>query len=261
MKQWRSVVVLAVVALALVLSLFSAAQPVEAQSGNQWRIDFFPNLDWAGAPAYTQYANLVDFNWGQGAPGPNLPNQNYSARMNTDVYFYSGVYRFNILADDEIRLTINNVTYFDTVGRGQSGKMFVVDIPMVQGTSQVSVDFRQYGGPGYIHVYWDYVKPDSSAPIYVPAQPAAPPPISSAGSLTTKYGDYTPCIQQNSHQANCFRASGEWDSPNLGSIQMEPQIVIWQQCRANAEQRMHLYANLDPQDAKCSKTEAGWFPE
>ncbi|MCB0122943.1 MAG: hypothetical protein KDE58_11900, partial [Caldilineaceae bacterium] len=158
MNMWRYGIT-----FALLLSLFIFAQPAIAQSGNQWRIDFFPNLDWAGAPAYTQYANVVDFNWGQGAPGPNLPNQNYSARMSTDAYFYSGVYRFNILADDEVRITINNVTYFDTVARGQAGKGFIVDIPMTQGMSHITVEFRQYGGPGYVHLYWDYVKPDPSA--------------------------------------------------------------------------------------------------
>lgn len=256
MKQWRYGM-----ALVLLLTLFLSVQSATAQSGNQWRIDFFSNADWAGAPAYTQFTNLVDFNWGQGAPGPNLPSQNYSARMSTDVYFYSGVYRFNILADDEVRMTINNVNYFDTIGRGQAGKGFIVDIPMTQGMSHITIDFRQYSGPGYIHVYWDYVKPDPSTPIYVPSQPAAPPPISSVDTLATRYGDYTLCIRQNLHQANCFQSNGQWDSPDLGSIQMEPQIVIWQQCQANTQKKQRLYANSDPQDSKCSKTEAGWFPE
>ncbi|HRW06936.1 MAG TPA: PA14 domain-containing protein [Caldilineaceae bacterium] len=256
MNMWRYGIT-----FALLLSLFISAQPATAQSGNQWRIDFFPNLDWAGAPAYTQYANIVDFNWGQGAPGPNLPNQNYSARMSTDAYFYSGVYRFNILADDEVRITINNVTYFDTVARGQAGKGFIVDIPMTQGMSHITVEFRQYGGPGYVHLYWDYVKPDPSAPIYVPSQPAAPPPISSASSLATEYGDYTLCIRQNLHQANCFQSNGQWNSPDLGSVQMEPQIVIWQQCQPETRKKQRLFANRDPQDSKCSKTEAGWFAE
>lgn len=256
MKQWFYGI-----SLALLLALLLPSQPAIAQSGNQWRIDFFPNLDWAGAPVYTQYANLVDFNWGQGSPGPSLPSQNYSARMDTDVYFYAGVYRFNILADDEVRLTINGVNYFDTIGRSQSGKGFVVDIPMTQGNSHITVDFRQYGGPGYIHVYWDYVKPDPSQPIYVPSQPSAPPPISSAESLATQYGDYTLCIRQNLHQANCFQSNGQWNSPDLGSIQMEPQIVIWQQCQANTRKTQRLYANSEPQNSKCSKTEAGWFAE
>lgn len=256
MKRWLSIV-----SLALLLSTFLPFAPAHAQSGNQWRIDFFPNLDWAGAPAYTQYAAIVDFNWGQGAPAPNLPSQNYTACMGTDVFFYAGVYRFTILADDEVRMMINNVNYFDTIGRGQSGKSFTVDIPMSQGASHLTVDFRQYSGPGYLHIYWDYVKPDPSYPIYTPAQPVAPPPVTSVESLATRYGDYTLCIRQNLHQANCFQANGQWDSPNLVSIQMEPQIVIWQSCQSNVVQKLRLYANRDPQDAKCSKTEAGWFPE
>lgn len=256
--------------LLAVLLLTASFQPAVAQSGNQWRIDFYPNLDWSGPPVYTQYANFADFNWGEWSPGPNLPSQNYSARLDTDVYFYAGVYRFTLLADDEIRLTINNVTYFDTIGRGQPGKTFVVDVPMGQGLAHVSVDFRQYSGPGYLHVNWQYVKQDLNSPIYtppvyappvqLPSVPPAQPVPPSANSISNKYGDYTPCIQQNSHQANCFKGSGEWNSPNVGSIQMEPQIVIWQVCKADSDRYQRWGNNQDERPTRCSKTEAGWFP-
>ncbi|MCB0116327.1 MAG: hypothetical protein KDD84_19640, partial [Caldilineaceae bacterium] len=210
--------------LAMMLLLVGGSQLATAQSGNQWRIDFWPNPDWAGAPVYTQYANFADFTWGEWAPGPNLPSQNYSARLDTDAFFYAGLYRFTVLADDEVRLTINNVTYLDTIGRPQPGKTFVIDIPMAQGMSHVSVDFRQWSGPGYIHVNWQFVKENGGAPVY-PTQPPtyvppAQPPVVSAPSISNKYGDFTPCIQQGSHQKNCFHGSGEWNSPNLGSIEM-----------------------------------------
>jgi hypothetical protein len=249
------------ISLTLLVCLLMAPAPAQAQSGNQWRVDFYPNLDWAGAPVYTQYSALADFNWGQGSPGPNMPNQNYTARMTTDAYFYAGTYRFTILADDEIRFSINNALYFDTIGQGQSGKAFSIDIPMSQGMSRILLDYRQYSGPGYIHFYWEYVKPDPSYPVYTPPSQSAPPPVSSATSLATQFGDYTLCIRQGLHQSNCFQSNGQWNSPNLGSIQMEPQIVIWQQCQADTEKTQRLYADRDPQLSKCSKTEAGWFPE
>ncbi|MEZ4639474.1 MAG: PA14 domain-containing protein [Caldilineaceae bacterium] len=164
--------------LAMMLLLVGGSQLATAQSGNQWRIDFWPNPDWAGAPVYTQYANFADFTWGEWAPGPNLPSQNYSARLDTDAFFYAGLYRFTVLADDEVRLTINNVTYLDTIGRPQPGKTFVIDIPMAQGMSHVSVDFRQWSGPGYIHVNWQFVKENGGAPVYPTQPPTYVPPRS-----------------------------------------------------------------------------------
>lgn len=243
----------------LILVALTTVPPAAAQSGNQWQLNFFPNLDWAGAPTYIQYSNLVNFNWGIGAPGPGMPTQNYTARMTTDAFFYGGLYRFTMLADDEVSLVINNATYFSSIGAPQPGKTFVVDIPMNQGNSRVEINFRQYTGPGYISVFWEYVKP-SDGGVYVPPQVPSPSSPSSNSSLSNKYGDFTPCIQQNTHQANCFHASGEWNSPNLGSIQMEPQIVIWQQCKADEQKVQRLLPNQESRQSKCSKSEAGWFP-
>lgn len=249
--------------LAAMLLFVGGSQLATAQSGNQWRVDFWPNPDWAGAPVYTQWTNFADYNWGEWSPGPNLPSQNYSARFDTDAFFYAGLYRFTVLADDEVRLTINSVTYLDTIGRPQPGKTFVVDIPMGQGMSHVSVDFRQWSGPGYIHVNWQYLKQNGGGTatqlpdmIPVPSQP----PVVSAPSLSNKYGDFTPCIEQGMHQSNCFHGSGEWNSPNLGSIEMEPKIIIWQICQADRD-KLQVYGDRqDARPTRCSKTEAGWFP-
>ena len=47
----------------LVIGLVGGLLPAggsRAQNGNQWRIDYYANTNWSGAPVYTQYANLVD---------------------------------------------------------------------------------------------------------------------------------------------------------------------------------------------------------
>lgn len=250
----------ALLLISLILSPLSFTRPALAQSGNQWQISYFPNLNWSGAPVYIQYVSVLNINWGGGPPGPNVPSENFTARMDSDVFFYAGLYRFTLLADDEIALTVGNQTYFSNIGAGQSGKTFVVDVPISQqGVSHIQVDFRQYSGPAYISVSWEYLKSDN--PGYQPPPPPSSPPPASVPSLSTRYGDYTRCIQQNLHQAECFQADGAWNSPNLGSIQMEPRILLWQNCKADEEKRQRFYPDRDQQPAKCSKTEAGWFPE
>lgn len=228
-----------------------------AQSGNQWRVDYYANTNWSGSPVYTEFSNLINFNWNQTPPGPGVPAENFTARMTTSAFFYGGVYRFTLLADDEVALIVNNQTFFSTIGAPQPGKTFVVDVPMTQGTSTIQLDFRQYTGSGYISAYWDYTKGGPT--------PTPPPPSGSSSpwsdpSVVTDYGDYTRCIQQDLHQSECFQATGAWNSPNLGSIQMEPQIVLWQPCKADENKTQQLYPDEDAQGTKCSKTEAGWFP-
>ncbi len=249
-----------VAAIALMIAMLLPALPAQAQSGNQWRVDYYANTDWAGAPAYTQYANTINFNWGTAAPGPGMPTANWTSRMTTNAFFYAGTYRFTFLADDEIYVTIDGQPLVDTRGRGQSGKTFVVDMPLHQGNHSIQADFRQYGGGAYVSIDWQILKGGNPAP---PPQPTPPPTNPSQPSVTTKYGDYTPCIQQNIHQSNCFKSDGAWDSPNLGSIQMEPQIQIWQNCKANSFKNFVVDQTTNPpteKQFKCSKTEAGYFP-
>jgi len=257
-KMKRAFAILAAIALAFAMLL--PAAPAQAQSGNQWRIDYYPNTNWAGAPTYTQYANVINFNWGAGAPGPGMPNANWTSRMTTNAFFYAGTYRFTFLADDEIFVTMDGQPIVDTRGQGQSGKTFVVDVPMYQGNHNIQADFRQFGGGAYVSIDWQIVK--GVAPVPPPQQPQQPVNPSQP-SVQTQFGDYTPCIQQNIHQSNCFQSNGAWDSPNLGSIQTEPKIQTWENCKANSFKNFVVDQNTNPpteKQFKCSKTEAGYFP-
>lgn len=254
--------------LTVTFSPLVVVAPARAQSGNQWRMDFFNNPDWQGGASLTQFSTLINFNWGLGSPAANVPVDNFTGRFTTDAWFYAGVYRFNILADDEFRLLIDGTVVFDTIGRGQSGKQQVFDVGIAQGTRRVQVDYRELTQNAYIFVDWQYVKDGIAPPVIPPAQPAPPtswsevPP--SQSSVRTQFGDYTSCIQQGIHQSNCFQSDGAWNSPNLGSIQLEPQIQVWMNCEPADSDRTWVTDNrTNPpttRSYRCSKTLAGFFP-
>lgn len=256
------------VSLLLCLGLLAGVTPAQAQSGNTWQIYYYNNPNWQGAPVYSQYADYVNFNWGSDtAPGPNMPAQYWSARMTTTAYFYAGMYRFQIQADDDFALYIDSALYADTRGANQPGKAFTIDVPLAQGNHYVDIEYRQYSGPAYIYVNWSYFKDGNTNP-YPPSPPVPPPPPSGGvnqlfpppATLVTEFGDYTSCAQQQIHQKNCFQSNGAWNAPNAGSIESEPQIIRWQQCTPDSVQSIQLYVNQPAQSAKCSKTGAGWFP-
>ncbi len=259
----RLLIILAVAVLCAVPLAGNA--PVTAQSGNTWRADYFNNPDWAGSPVLTQFVPIVWFNWGFGSPGPMVPVDFFTARFTTDAFFYAGTYRFDITADDDFALIVNGVTFLDTRNAGQSGKPFSVTIPFnSQGTQRVEVLFREFTQAAYIFVNWQYIKPDGGQ--QPPPPPPPPPPNNcgpqSASSVQTQFGDYTSCIQQGSHQVNCFQSNGAWNAPNRGSIETEPQITVWRNC--TADEWTSFQVSCDPeipwQQFKCSKTEAGFFP-
>ncbi len=242
--------------VAMCLAALVGVLPAEAQSGNTWTINYFNNTDWAGSPVMTQYSPYISFNWGYGSPSPAVPVDNFSARMTTDAFFYAGTYQFSAVADDEITVIIDGVTYLDTRGQGQSGKSFAFNVPMWQGNHRIEVLYREYTQSAYVYLSWMYLSGEVTPP--PPTEPSYPPVPPSSDKVVTQYGDYTPCIQQNIHQANCFVSDGAWDSPNLGSIQMEPQITSWNICVADTTNTF-MNPNNQPQSYNCSKTLAGWF--
>mgnify|MGYP001445062216 CR=1 FL=1 len=270
-------------AIMTLVFLAMTVAPLQAQNGNVWNVGYFANPDWAGQPVLGMQSAYIDFNWGTVPPGPGLPATYWTATMTSDVYFYySGTYVFQALADDEISVQIDGVTYINTIGAGLSGKTVQVGVPLNQGTHHVVVQYRQYSGVAYVYLNWAYANPGGGYvynPLPVPmpsAPPASAPPAAAtpapacdpawscscpvqASNVTTQYGTYDACIQQNLHQAACFQSSGQWDSPNTGSIETEPQIQVWANCTPGALQCMQLACGQEPVQAVCSKTAAGWF--
>jgi hypothetical protein len=195
-----------------------------------------------------------------------VPADNFSARYMTTAFFYAGNYTFTTVADDEVVLIIDGATIIDTRGRGLSGKSLAVTMPMSQGNHRVDVWYREFTVTAYVFVNWTF---NGTAPAPTPppsggGNTAGLPPLPQNQNppLITQFGDYTPCMQQNIHQSNCFVSDGAWDSPNQGSIAMEPQIRSWVVCQPR-DQVQTFY--VDPQNpAKnyvCSRTLAGWFPQ
>ena len=91
------------------------------------------------------------------------------------------------MADDEVSLQIDGVTYINTIGAGMSGKPVSVAVPLVEGTHNLVVQYRQYTGTAYVYVTWTYgsggtVYPPPPPVYYAPpaayyAPPPPPPPV------------------------------------------------------------------------------------
>ena len=260
----RKMLLIAALALLVAIAIaWPAGSPVYAQNGNVWHVEYFPNTSWGGAPVFAQDVAFLNLNWNGGSPGPGLPATNFTARMTSVAPFNAGVYRFSLLADDELLLWIDGTLLVDTRGQGLVGQTYFVDVAMTQGAHRFQVNYRQYTSASYINVNWSALPGPLPAgrPVTLPITGGGTPtplPPPSATSVVTQYGDYTRCIQQGLHQANCFVPPAS-NSPNLGSIQMEPQIRFWGNCTADTTRTFPTGPDATDENYKCSKTDAGWF--
>ncbi len=233
-----------------------AAGAARSQPGNMWRVDYYGNSEWAGAPIITEYVAAAAYDWGFGSPSPYIPSDNFTARLTTDVYFYAATYNFRILVDDEFVLLIDGAVRMDTRGQGKSGQTMNISVPLAEGYHRVEVMYREWTQRAYLDVNW------SSTGGNPPPAQTLPPLPKSAATVQTKFGNFTPCRQQGIHQANCFASDGAWNSPNLGSVQMEPQIQVWRPCEpADQVTAFYVSPQVPRKEYKCSKTLAGWFPQ
>ena len=83
---------------------------------NNWKGEYFSNGNLIGSPLYIEDLNessqKLFCDWGHGAP-PNIPSNNFSARITTTRYFAPGNYLIKAKADDGIRVWVNEQLLID----------------------------------------------------------------------------------------------------------------------------------------------------
>lgn len=95
------------------LSLNYEALP--APNGNGLWAEYYRNtLDITGSPTLTRFDNTVDFDWGEGAPAPQVGASRFAVRWNGRVQApLTDTYTFHTESDDGVRLWIDNKLVID----------------------------------------------------------------------------------------------------------------------------------------------------
>lgn len=77
--------------------------PVDA-----WRASYYNNPTLTGTPVAYQDMQAIDLNWGYGSPATAVPVDYFSATIERTYSFPPGYYIFNVLADDGVRVYVDN---------------------------------------------------------------------------------------------------------------------------------------------------------
>ena len=121
-----------------------------------WRAEYFGNRDLQGRPAVVLNEDgPINHDWGANGPGYDLPAEDFSARYTRMVDFACGRYRFNVHADDGVRVTVGKQAIVDS-WKEQVGD-FQPEVDLAGESLPVTVEYFQRGWGAALRVDWELI--------------------------------------------------------------------------------------------------------
>ena len=121
-----------------------------------WLGEYYGNSILGGAPSVVRNDRWLDFNWGYGTPDREIPSDGFSARWSRRAYFGESRYRFNVWADDGVRVWVAGVLILDQWDDGLT--METVEWYVMTGEHEIVVEYYEHGGLAEISVTWERIE-------------------------------------------------------------------------------------------------------
>ncbi len=119
---------------------------------NNWRGEYFNNMELAGTPVVTRDDAAINFDWGTGSPAGGIPADRFSARWTRTVDFAPGTYRFDVFSDDGVRLWVNNALVIDQ-WRDQTDGRFSTTVAL-SGMTPIRMEYYENTGRAAVALSW-----------------------------------------------------------------------------------------------------------
>jgi len=137
--------------------------PPPPQNFPDWKGEYYSSHNLTPPPVFVQNDANINFEWGDGSPGPGIPVDNFSVRWTRIQVFDAGVYRFYAQADDGVRAWIDNQLIIDR-SQNAGGSTYTVDAYLGPGNHSLRVEY--YHGIGYSMIrFWWTLAPQNPPPL------------------------------------------------------------------------------------------------
>ncbi len=143
-----------------------ASAPLRAASGAGLLGRYYNGAALAGSPLLTRTEG-VNFDWGNGVPGPGVPADNFSVRWTGTITIpSSGTYRFRTNSDDGVRLWVNGTQLINNWTDHAPTLNTSNGISLSSGRRTVTLEYYERGGGAVIQLQW--LRPGSSTYVTIP---------------------------------------------------------------------------------------------
>lgn len=123
------------------------------QGQGPWTGEYFNNRDVAGSPSATRQDNQLAFLWGEASPAPGINGDGFSARWTGTFYFTGDEYRFAALADDGVRVWIDDRLLING-WQDQSQSLYYKNYTPSRGNHTIRVEYYDARLSATIVVNW-----------------------------------------------------------------------------------------------------------
>lgn len=162
------------------ITLNPTPPPAPAPVDVDWLAEYFNNRDLSGTPVLVTREPDPTHDWGETPPNSRLSDSNYSVRWTRNISLAGGVYRLRVVADDGVRVYIDNTLMIDE-WHISTGETFIKDFSLSSGVHLFRVEYFEVGGTSYIQ----YSLTGGSSPTPVPQQPQQPQNPTGATAIVT----------------------------------------------------------------------------
>lgn len=134
----------------------AASPTLPPPSLTSWRGEYYNNPNLAGEPVLVRDDPALDFNWGPGSPGPNIPTDNFSARWTRPFEFTEeGDYRFWADVDDGVKLYLDGWLIIDEWNTNPYVLHSGIFADIKPGVHTLTVEFFEAAGDAHVKVWFE----------------------------------------------------------------------------------------------------------
>lgn len=164
-----------------------------------WKGEYWNNINLTGNPIFIRNDPQIDFDWQYNAPAVGLPVDNFSVRWSRSLDMTTGVYRFSAIADDGIRIFVDDALIMDEWHTSRGDRTYTVDVSVGAGRHTIRAEYYENGGIALVKMWIDRLgdlhtatpKPTSTSTLK-PTSTSTPKPTSTSTPTPTLTPSVTP---------------------------------------------------------------------
>ena len=131
-----------------------------------WQAEYYPNTSMSGLPYVVLNDRVISFDWKTGAPASGMQSDGFSVRWTRITNLDAGVYVFEVVADDGVRLWVDEGLLIDE-WRDSAAQTYSVERFLSKGSHRLRVEYYENTGEAVISVAWKAL-PATPTPIIAP---------------------------------------------------------------------------------------------